>query len=151
MGRCRSNRFSLVLVLCSSHAIKLNLRVVSLRSPFFIKLTSSEVLYLGNLTLRHLLYKSLPAILPQVEFAAQNIPVFVYRKYFCVINCEAHCEIPALCTWQGFTSFREGIKIYFIIFALSLQDSQLGQPCTVKVDSAGHLIYWRAEDKVRFK
>ncbi|CAH3159585.1 unnamed protein product [Porites lobata] len=26
-------------------------------------------------------------------------------------------------------------------------DSQLGQPCTVKVDSAGHLIYWRAEDK----
>lgn len=24
----------------------------------------------------------------------------------------------------------------------------MGQQCTVKVDSAGHLIYWRAEDKV---
>ncbi|XP_078345046.1 1-phosphatidylinositol 4,5-bisphosphate phosphodiesterase beta-1-like isoform X1 [Oculina patagonica] len=27
------------------------------------------------------------------------------------------------------------------------EDSTLGQQCTVKVDSAGHLIYWRAEDK----
>ncbi|XP_068688405.1 1-phosphatidylinositol 4,5-bisphosphate phosphodiesterase beta-1-like isoform X3 [Montipora foliosa] len=25
--------------------------------------------------------------------------------------------------------------------------STIGQPCTVKVDSAGHLIYWRAEEK----
>lgn len=28
------------------------------------------------------------------------------------------------------------------------ESTVVGQQCTVKVDSAGHLIYWRAEDKV---
>ena len=85
--------------------------------------------------------------LPGFVFYGRKITILFHRKLG-FSNCVAKPTLSKELT-RGFTS-SDGcrFKKYFWNFFLSTQDSTVGLQCTVKVDPAAHLIYWRAEDKV---